>query len=43
VTPMAYVAIEDQFGQSAHALEELMEHYGLTAGHIAQSALELLG
>lgn len=42
-TPMAYVAIEDRFGQSARALEELMEHYGLTAGHIAECALELLG
>lgn len=41
-TPMAYVAIEDQFGQSAHALDELMEHYGLTAGHIAQNALKLM-
>ena len=42
-TPMAYVAIEDQFGQSAHALEDLMEHYRLTAGHIVENALELLG
>lgn len=42
VTPMAYVAIEDQFGQSAHALEELMVHYGLTAAHIAQNAITLL-
>ncbi|MCL2867258.1 MAG: transketolase family protein, partial [Clostridia bacterium] len=43
VTPMAYVAIEDQFGQSAHTLDELMNHYVLTAAHIAQSVLELLG
>jgi len=41
-TPMTYVAIEDQFGQSAHALEELMEYYGLTAHHIAETALEIL-
>jgi transketolase len=41
-TPMAYVAIEDRFGQSAHRLEELMEHYGLTAGHIVRNVLELL-
>ena len=43
MTPMAYVAIEDQFGQSAHTLDELMNHYVLTAAHIAQSVLELLG
>jgi len=42
-TPMDYVAIEDQFGQSAHALEELMVHYGLTAEHIVKKALDLMG
>lgn len=41
-TPMGYVAIEDVFGQSAHDLEALMEHYGLTEAHIVQCALELL-
>lgn len=41
-TPMDYVAIEDTFGQSAHGVEELMAHYGLTAQSIADKALALL-
>lgn len=40
--PMDYVAIEDQFGQSAHSAAELMKHYGLTAQNIAEKAKKLL-
>ncbi len=40
--PMDYVAIEDQFGQSAHSAAELMKHYGLTAQDIAEKAKKLL-
>lgn len=40
--PMDYVAIEDQFGQSAHSAAELMNHYGLTAQNIAEKAKKLL-
>ncbi|MDR0465551.1 MAG: transketolase family protein [Treponema sp.] len=40
--PMDYVAIEDKFGQSAHSLKDLLEHYGLTAGAIAEKAIALL-
>lgn len=40
--PMDYVAIEDVFGQSAHSVQELMEHYGLTAENIAEKAGALL-
>lgn len=41
-TPMDYVAIDDRFGQSAKNLDELMEHYGLTADNIATKAIKLL-
>lgn len=41
-TSMDYVAIEDEFGQSAHSAEELMVHYGLTPENIAKKAKELL-
>ena len=41
-TPMDYVAIEDQFGQSAHSARELLEHYGLTADAIVKKTLALL-
>ena len=41
-TPMDYVAIEDQFGQSAHSLGDLLEHYGLTANAIAEKTVKLL-
>jgi len=41
-TPMDYVAIEDQFGQSAHSVGELFGHYGLTADAIAYKAVALL-
>ncbi|MCL2214084.1 MAG: transketolase family protein [Treponema sp.] len=40
--PMDYVAIRDRFGQSAHSLGDLLEHYGLTAGAIADKAVALL-
>ena len=40
--PLDYVAIEDNFGQSAKALSDLMEHYGLTAEHIAKKVRDLL-
>jgi transketolase len=40
--PMDYVAVEDAFGQSAHSVGELMEHYGLTAAAIAAKATALL-
>ena len=40
--PLDYVAIEDRFGQSARALDDLMEHYGLTAGDIVCKAKALL-
>ena len=41
-TPMDYVAIEDQFGQSAHSVSELFGHYGLTADAIVNKAVALL-
>ena len=41
-TPMDYVAINDQFGQSAHSARELMVHYGLTAEAIADKVTALL-
>ena len=41
-TPMDYVAIEDSFGQSAHCIEELMAHYGLTAEAIVNKAVQIL-
>lgn len=40
--PMDYVAVNDKFGQSAHKVEELMEHYGLTDKHIVKKVKELL-
>ena len=41
-TPMDYVAIEDQFGQSAHSVTELLEHYGLTADAIVEKTIAML-
>lgn len=41
-TPMAYVAIDDEFGQSAHGVDELMAAYGLTPEHIQKAVLGLL-
>ena len=40
--PMDYVAVNDVFGQSAHGVEELMEHYGLTSAEIVKKAKALL-
>lgn len=40
--PMDYVAVDDLFGQSAHGVDELMEHYGLTSEHIVEKAVALL-
>lgn len=40
--PMDYVAVEDLFGQSAHGVAELMEHYGLTPAHIVEKAKEII-
>ena len=40
--PMDYVAIDDRFGQSAHSLKDLLNHYGLTAEAIAEKAAALL-
>jgi transketolase len=39
---MDYVAIEDEFGQSAHSAGDLMEHYGLTARAIVGKVTALL-
>ena len=41
-TPLDYVAIDDEFGQSAHTAIELQVHYGLTPEKIAEKALALL-
>ncbi|HHV12700.1 MAG TPA: transketolase family protein [Clostridiales bacterium] len=40
--PMDYVAIEDKFGQSAHSVKELMDHYGLTEQNIVAKVKGLL-
>jgi transketolase len=40
--PMDYVAVEDNFGQSARSAAELMEHYGLTSRNIVNKAISLL-
>lgn len=39
---MDYVAVEDQYGQSAKSAEELLEHYGLTPEKITEKAKRLL-
>ena len=41
-TPLDYVAIDDEFGQSAHSAIELQQHYGLTPEAMAEKALALL-
>lgn len=41
-TPLDYVAIEDEFGQSAHSVEELMDYYNLTVHAIVDKVLGLL-
>jgi transketolase len=40
--PMDYVAIEDEFGQSAKSAAELYAHYGLTPERIVEKAMALL-
>jgi transketolase len=40
-TKMDYVAIEDEFGQSAHSANELMEHYNLTSDAIINKILSM--
>jgi transketolase len=40
--PVVPVGIEDQFGQSAHSYNELLEEYGLTADNISNSVKDLL-
>lgn len=41
-TPMDYVAIEDEFGQSAHSVDDLMKHYGLTDDAIVSKVINLV-
>jgi transketolase len=40
--PIETVGINDSFGQSANSYDELMEHYGLTAAHIAEAVKKVL-
>lgn len=40
--PMQSIGIRDRFGQSAHSYEDLLEAYGLTAGHIADAVRDVL-
>ena len=40
--PMDFVAVMDEFGQSAHSAAELYEHYGLTARNISGKVTGLL-
>ena len=35
--PIEFVGINDTFGSSAHSYQDIMEHLGLTAGHIAEA------
>ena len=39
---IGFVAIQDEFGQSAHNVDDLMEHYGLTPSHIKSKVKEIL-
>jgi len=39
--PLARVGLQDRFGESGKP-DELMEHFGLTAPHLAKRALELV-
>jgi transketolase len=41
--PVVTIGIEDQFGQSAHNYDELLEAYGLTEINIINSILKLVG
>ena len=40
--PFEQIAIDDQFGTSAHTYDELLERYGLTEKHIAAAARKAL-
>jgi transketolase len=42
-TPTAAIGIADRFGQSARSYDDLLNAYGLTAGHIETAVLALLG
>ncbi|MCL2069178.1 MAG: transketolase family protein [Oscillospiraceae bacterium] len=39
--PMDYVAVEDEFGQSAKNVADLQKHYGVTSENIVKKALAL--
>ena len=39
--PIGFVAINDQYGTSAHNYDELLEYYGITAEKIAEKAEEI--
>ncbi len=41
--PLEAVAVQDEFGQSAASYEELLEHYRLTAGDIAERTMKTTG
>lgn len=43
MVPMDFIAVPDCFGQSAYGVEELLNHYGLTAQEIKRKMLSLLG
>lgn len=38
-----HMGLDDTFGQSAESYEALLEHYGMTATHMADRAVKLLG
>ncbi|MDR1740574.1 MAG: transketolase family protein [Synergistaceae bacterium] len=40
--PMARVGIKDDYGQSAHSYDDLLNHYGLTAEAVEEAVLGLL-
>jgi transketolase len=39
--PMRSIAIDDRFGQSAHSYDDLLQAYGLTQAHIADTVRQL--
>jgi len=41
-TPLKRIGMKDEFGESARTPEELLEHFGLTATHIAMAAHEVV-
>jgi len=41
--PIETIGIKDCFGQSASSYDEILEHYGLTARHIADAVMTVLG